>query len=200
MTTTITAAQVKALRERTGAGMMDCKRALTATGGDIEQAIQDLRKQGIAAAAGKAGREAKEGQVAAYIQPGGRIGVLIEVGCETDFVARTDDFQTFCRELAMQIAATEAAAVRRDELEDAFVSGERAIFAAQAEQSGKPAAVAEKIVEGKMEKRLKEVVLLEQSSIRDPDRTVQDLVNEAIAKLGENIVVRRFVRFRLGES
>jgi elongation factor Ts len=138
--------------------------------------------------------------VVAYIHPGGRIGVLLEVGCETDFVARTDDFQNLCREIAMQVAATEAMAVERDSLDPEFLATEHRIFMAQAAESGKPEAVLTRIVEGKIEKRMKEVVLLEQSSIRDPDKTVQDLVNEAIGRIGENIVVRRFARFRLGES
>ncbi|MGD8394655.1 MAG: translation elongation factor Ts [Candidatus Eiseniibacteriota bacterium] len=197
---TITAAQVKELRERTGAGMMDCKRALSDTDGDMEKAIEELRARGIAAAGKRAGRETKEGQVVAYIHPGGRIGVLLEVGCETDFVARTDDFQNLCREIAMQVAATEAMAVERDSLDPEFLATEHRIFMAQAAESGKPEAVLTRIVEGKIEKRMKEVVLLEQSSIRDPDKTVQDLVNEAIGRIGENIVVRRFARFRLGES
>jgi elongation factor Ts len=197
---TITAAQVKELRERTGAGMMDCKRALSDTDGDMDKAIEELRARGIAAAGKRAGRETKEGQVVAYIHPGGRIGVLLEVGCETDFVARTDDFQGLCRELAMQVAATEAMAVDRDSLDPEFLATERRIFMAQAAESGKPEAVAAKMVDGKLEKRMKEVVLLEQSSIRDPDQSVQELVNEAIGRIGENIVVRRFARFRLGES
>jgi elongation factor Ts len=198
--TTITAAQVKELREKTGAGMMDCKRALAAAEGDVERAIEDLRTQGIAAAGKRAGRETNEGQVASYIHPGGRIGVLIEVGCETDFVARTDDFQALCRELAMQVAATEALAVSREELDEAFLTSERRIYTTQAEETGKPPQVIEKIVDGKIDKRLKEVVLLEQAYVRDPDQTVQDVLTETIAKLGENIVVRRFARFRLGES
>jgi elongation factor Ts len=196
----ISAQQVKELRARTGAGLMDCKRALNDTGGDIDEAISVLRKQGIAAAAKKAGREAKEGQIVSYIHPGGRIGVLIEVGCETDFVARTGDFQQLCRELAMQVAATEALAVDREGIDSARVEAEREIFLSQVAQSGKPQAVREKIVDGKLEKFYKEVALLEQASIRDPDHTVNDMLTEAIAKLGENIVVRRFMRYRLGEE
>ena len=180
--------------------MMDCKRALTEAAGDVEKAIEDLRTQGIAAAGKRSGRETKEGQVWSYIHPGGRIGVLIEIGCETDFVARTDDFQKLCNELAMQVAATEAEAVRREELDEEFLAQERRIFTAQAEESGKPAAVIEKIVDGKMEKRLKEVVLLDQPTVRDPDQTVHELVTGVMAKLCENIVVRRFARFRLGED
>jgi len=197
---TITASQVKELRQRTGAGMMDCKRALAETGGDMEEAITMLRKAGIAAAGKRAGREANEGQVHAYIHPGGRVGVLIEVGCETDFVVRTEDFQNLCRELAMQVAATEALSVQRDEVPEDRATAEREIYLSQARETGKPEAVIEKIVDGKMDKFFKEVTLLEQASVRDPDRTVQDMVTDAIAKLGENIVVRRFVRFRLGEA
>lgn len=197
---TISAALVRDLREKTGAGMMDCKKALAATAGDIEQAIEYLRKQGMAAASKRAGRETREGQVYAYIHPGGRVGVLIEVGCETDFVARTGDFQTLCRELAMQVAATEAAAVDRDSLPAARVEKEREIFCAQVAAMGKPAAVTEKIVDGKLEKFFSDVCLLEQAYIRDPDRKVKDLVTAAIAKVGENIAVRRFTKYRLGEE
>ena len=197
---TISAALVRDLREKTGAGMMDCNKALSATAGDIEQAIEYLRKQGMAAASKRAGRETREGQVYAYIHPGGRVGVLIEVGCETDFVARTGDFQTLCRELAMQVAATDAAAVDRESLPAARVEKEREIFRAQVAAMGKPAAVTEKIVDGKLEKFFTDVCLLEQAYIRDPDRKVKDLVTAAIAKVGENITVRRFTKYRLGEE
>ncbi len=197
---TITANQVKELRQRTGAGMMDCKRALADTAGDMDEAITLLRKQGIAAASKRAGRAANEGQVVSYIHPGGRIGVLIEVGCETDFVARTEDFQNLCRELAMQVAATEALAVDRDDIPAERLAQERDIFKSQALESGKPENVVDKIVDGKIDKFYKEVVLLEQDAIRDTEKTVHDVVTEAVAKLGENIVVRRFVRFRLGED
>jgi len=198
--TTISAAQVRDLRDKTGAGMMDCKRALSATGGDLDQAIDFLRKQGIAAATKRAGRETREGQVYAYIHPGGRVGVLIELGCETDFVARTDDFQNLCRELAMQAAATEALAVDRDGIPAERVAKEREIVRAQVASMGKPAAVLEKIVDGKMEKFFTDVCLLDQPYIRDPERKVRDLVTAAIAKLGENITVRRFAKYRLGED
>jgi elongation factor Ts len=198
--TTISAAQVRDLRDKTGAGMMDCKRALSATGGDLDQAVDFLRKQGIAAASKRAGRETREGQVYAYIHPGGRVGVLIEVGCETDFVARTDDFQNLCRELAMQAAATEALAVDRDGVPVERVAKEREIIRAQVANMGKPAAVLDKIVDGKMDKFFADVCLLEQSYIREPERKVRDLVTAAIAKLGENITVRRFAKFRLGED
>jgi elongation factor Ts len=197
---TVSAAQVRDLRDKTGAGMMDCKRALSATGGDMEQAIDLLRKQGIAAASKRAGRETREGTVHAYIHPGGRVGVLIEVGCETDFVARTDDFQTLCRELAMQAAATEALAVDRESIPAERVAKEREIARAQVANMGKPAAVLDKIVDGKMEKFFADVCLLEQPYIRDPERKVRDLVTAAIAKLGENITVRRFAKYRLGED
>ncbi len=198
--TLISAAQVRDLREKTGAGMMDCKKALAAAGGDLEQAIEVLRKQGVAAAQKRSGRETREGQVYSYIHPGGRVGVLIEIGCETDFVARTDDFLNLCRELAMQVAATEALAVDRDGIPPARLAKEREIFRAQVENLGTPAAVLDKIVAGKVEKFFAESCLLEQAYIRDPDRTVREVVTQAIAKLGENITVRRFTKFRLGEE
>jgi elongation factor Ts len=198
--TVISAAQVRELREKTGAGMMDCKRALEATGGNVTEAIDVLRKQGIASASKRSGRETREGQVAAYIHPGGKIGVMVEVGCETDFVARTEDFATLCRELAMQVAATEALAVDRESLPPERVAKEREILRAQAESLGKPPAVLEKIIDGKLEKFFAESCLLEQPTIRDPDRTVREMVTEMIAKLGENISVRRFAKYRLGED
>jgi elongation factor Ts len=197
---TISATLVRELREKTGVGMMDCKKALAASGGDMEAAIEHLRKQGVASAAKRSGRETREGQVYAYIHPGGRVGVMIEIGCETDFVARTDDFQNFCREMAMQVAATDAVAVDRDGLAPNRVEEEHAIFRAQVEAMGKPAQVTDKIVEGKMEKFYSDVVLLEQSYIRDPERKVRDLLTATIAKLGENIAVRRFTKYRLGEE
>ena len=174
---TITATHVKDLRERTGAGMMECKKALAEADGDIEKAIAVLRKQGMARASAKAGREARQGVVHAYIHPGSQLGVLIEVDCETDFVARTDDFQGLVRSLAMQVAATNAQAVDRESLNPAFVEGERAILMEQAKATGKPEAVMTKIVEGKIEKMYEEVVLLEQPTIRDPDRKVKELVD-----------------------
>jgi elongation factor Ts len=197
---TITATHVKDLRERTGAGMMECKKALAEANGDIEKAIAVLRKQGMARASAKAGREARQGVVHAYIHPGSQLGVLIEVDCETDFVARTDEFQGLVRGLAMQVAATNAQAVDRESLNPAFVEGERAILMEQAKATGKPEAVMTKIVEGKIEKMYEEVVLLEQPTIRDPDRKVKELLDQAIAKLGENIVVRRFAKFKIGEA
>ena len=196
----VTPQLVKELRQRTGAGMMDCKRALVDSEGDIEKAIELLRKRGMATAAKKAGRVAAEGVVGSYIHAGGRIGVLLEVNCETDFVARTDDFQTLVRDLAMHIAASDPRVVARDEVTDAILERERAIYRDQAVESGKPENVVERIVEGKIEKFYSESVLMEQAFIKNPDVTVQELVNEVIAKLGENIQVRRFARFKVGEG
>ncbi len=196
----ITAQMVKELRERTGAGMMDCKWALGEAGGDMEKAIDLLRKKGLAAAAKKAGRVAAEGAVGSYIHAGGKIGVLVEVNCETDFVARTDQFQELVRDIAMHVAAAEPRFVRREEVTADDLERERAIFREQALASGKPEAVVDRIVTGKLEKYYAEYVLLEQPFVKDPDKTVGQLVQERIAKLGENIVVRRFTRYRLGEG
>jgi elongation factor Ts len=196
----INSALVRELRERTGAGMMDCKRALTEVKGDVEKALVFLREKGLAAAAKRAGRSASEGAVASYIHPGGKIGVLVEVNCETDFVARTDDFQGLLKDLAMQIAAASPRYVQREEVSEEVIEQERNIYRAQAANSGKPAQVVEKIVGGKVEKFLADVCLLEQPFVRDPDKTVGSLVTDAIARLGENLVVRRFARFQLGEQ
>ena len=197
---TITASLVKELRERTGAGMMECKKALAETSGNLDQAIDVLRKHGMARASSKAGREARQGLIHAYIHPGDQLGVLIEVSCETDFVARTDDFKELVRNLAMQVAATNAQAVDRAAVDPALIERERAILMEQARGTGKPEAILEKIVAGKVDKVYEDIVLLEQPYIRDPDRKVKDLVDQAIAKLGENIVVRRFTKFRIGEA
>jgi len=197
---TITASLVKDLRERTGAGMMECKKALAEANGDLDKAIEVLRKSGMARASAKAGREARQGTVYAYIHPGDQLGVLIEVNCETDFVARTDDFKHLVKSLAMQVAATNAQSVDRDALDPAFIAGERAILMEQAKATGKPDAVIQKIVDGKIEKMYEEVVLLEQPSIRDQETKVKELLDQAIAKLGENIVVRRFAKFKIGEA
>ncbi len=197
---TITAAMVKQLRDKTGAGMMECKKALADTGGDVEKAIDALRKAGIAKAEKRADRAASEGLVEAYIHPGNRVGVLIEVNCETDFVARTPEFGALVRDLAMQAAAAGADYVRREEVPAERLEREKAIYAAQLEQQGKPAAMIEKIVTGKLDKFYSEVCLLEQPYIKDDKRTINDLVTEAAAKTGENIVVRRFARFRLGQD
>jgi elongation factor Ts len=196
----ITAQMVKELRERTSAPMMDCKAALTETQGDMEKAIDFLRKKGLASAAKKAGRVAAEGAVGSYIHGAGKLGVLVEVNCETDFVARTDEFQELIRDIAMHIAAAEPRFVRREEVTDEVLEREKEIFRDQATASGKPANVVEKIVQGKMEKYFSEYVLLEQPFVKDSDKTVGQLITERIAKIGENIQVRRFVRFKLGEG
>lgn len=191
---------VRELRERTGAGMMDCKRALTDVAGDVDKAIVILREKGLAAAAKKAGRVASEGAVVSYIHAGGRIGVLLEVNCETDFVARTEDFQGLLKELAMQIAASNPRFVARQDVPETVIEEERKIFRAQAEGSGKPANVIEKIVDGKVEKFYQEICLLEQPFIKEPDKKAGQLVSDLVARLGENLVVRRFARFQLGEA
>lgn len=196
---TITASQVQELRQRTGVGMMECKKALQETAGDLEAAIDLLRTRGQAKAARKAGRETSEGRVEAYIHLGGKIGVLIEVDCETDFVAKTDDFRELARSLAMQVAAAVPLAVDREGLDPEVVERETGIYRQQAEESGKPADIVEKIASGKLEKWYQEVCLLDQAYIKDPDRKVSDVVNEAVQRLGENIIVRRFTRFEVGE-
>lgn len=196
----ITPQLVKELRERTQAGIMDCKRALQETGGDIEKAVDYLREKGLAQAAKKAGRTASEGLVDAYIHGDGRIGVLIEVNCETDFVAKTDDFKDLVREIAMQVAALKAEYVDREDVPPEVLEREREIIRAQALNEGKPEQVVGKIVEGRIEKFFEQVCLLEQPYVRDNDKTVRDLINEKIAAIGENIRVRRFVRFERGEG
>jgi elongation factor Ts len=197
---TITAEQVKDLRERTGAGMMECKAALTEAGGNIEEAITILRKRGVSQAAKRAGRATKNGMVGSYIHMGGKIGVLIEVNCESDFVARTEDFQTLVKELAMQVAAADPKYVRREDVPAEEIEHEKAIFRAQFEGSGKPAAVIEKIVEGKLGSFFERVVLADQPSIRDGAVKVAQLIAQAVAKTGENVTVSRFARFKLGEG
>jgi elongation factor Ts len=197
---TITASLVKELRERTGAGMMECKKALAEVAGDLDKAIDVLRKSGMARASSKAGREARQGLVHAYIHPGDQLGVLLELDCETDFVARTDDFRDLVRNIAMQVAATNAQAVDRNGIDAALIERERAILMEQAMATGKPEAVLQKIVDGKIEKYYEEICLLEQPYIKDPDRKVKELIDLAIAKLGENIVVRRFSKFRIGDA
>jgi elongation factor Ts len=196
----ISAQLVKELRERTGAGMMDCKAALQETSGDLEKAIDYLRKKGMASASKKAGRVAAEGLVSSYIHAGGKIGVLLEVNCETDFVARTEDFGDLVKDIAMHIAAAEPRFVSRDEVTAADLDREREIYREQTLAAGKPAAMVDKIVEGKIEKFYSECVLLEQAFIKDPSISVGELVTQRVAKTGENIKVRRFVRFRLGEG
>ena len=196
----VTAAAVKELREKTGAGMMDCKKALTETGGDMEKAIDWLRAQGLSAAAKKAGRVASEGLVGSYIHGNGRIGVLVEVNCETDFVARNDDFQQLVRDIAMHIAAAAPLYVRREEVEPEVLERELAVYREQLKEQGKPEKIWDKILEGRKEKFLKEICLLEQEFVKNPDVTVQEMINQAIATIGENISVRRFARFVLGEG
>ena len=189
---------VKELREKTGAGVMDCKRALAEAAGDLEKAVAWLHEKGMMAAAGRADRVASEGSVGSYIHAGGKLGVLIEVNCETDFCAKSEAFQALVKNLAMQVAATNPRSVRREEISPAVVEQERQIYASQAE--GKPAGVIGKIVEGKLEKFFKEACLLEQAYVRDPNKTVNDLLVEAALQMREKIDVRRFVRFQLGEN
>jgi len=190
---------IKQLRERTGAGMMDCKKALTECNCDLDKAIEHLRKAGIAAAAKKASRAASEGLVEAYIHPGNRVGALVEVNCETDFVARTDDFKTLVRDIAMQVVAAEPLAVNREQVPPDVVEKEKEILAAQIADSKKPAQVVEKIIQGRLDKFYKECCLMEQPFIKDQKKSIEEVVKEATAKFGENIVIRRFSRFRLGQ-
>jgi elongation factor Ts len=196
---TITADLVKTLRDRTGAGMMECKAALVEAGGDLDQATTILRKRGLAQAAKKSGRSTSEGLIGHYIHMGGRIGVLVEVNCESDFVARTPDFQTLVKEIAMHIAAASPQFLSRDEVPTEILEREKAIYRAQLENAGKPAQVLDKIVEGKLNSFYEQTVLLDQLSIRDQKTTIGQMVTAAIAKLGENITISRFVRFRVGE-
>lgn len=194
----ITSAMVKELRDKTNAGMMDCKKALTETGGDMEKAIDLLRQKGLAVAQKRAGRATSEGTIQTYIHAGGKLGVMVEVGCETDFVAKTDSFIDFARNLAMHIAAISPVAITREEIPADLVAREREIYQKQALDSGKPENIIDKIVSGKMEKFYSEVSLLEQKYVKDPDRSIQDLLNELVASLGENISVKRFCRFQVG--
>jgi elongation factor Ts len=196
----ITAEQVKALREKTGAGMMECKAALTETGGNMDEAITVLRKRGLAQAAKRAGRNTSQGAVGSYIHMGGKIGVLVEVNCESDFVARTEGFQQLVKEIAMHVAAADPRYVRREDVPAEILEKEKAIYRAQFEGSGKPAQVVEKIVEGKLGSYFSQSVLLDQPSVRDANLTVGEMVSQAIAKTGENMSIARFARFKLGES
>ena len=196
----LNATVVKELREKTGAGFMDCKKALAETGGNLEKAVDFLRQKGLAAAAKKADRVAADGAVGAYVHPGGKIGVLVEINCQTDFVARTTEFQTLLKDMAMQIAAASPHYVKREEVPGDEIAKEQEIYYRQALESGKPEKVIEKIVEGKMERFYCEVCLLEQSFIKDPDRKVSDIINDAITRMGEKIEVRRFARYHLGEG
>jgi len=195
----ITASLVKELREKTGAGMMDCKEALKECDGDIEKATDFLRKKGLATAAKRAGRAMSEGVVQSYIHMGGKLGVMVEVNCETDFVAKNEDFQEFARNLAMHIAAINPVGIREEDVPEEVINRERDIYRAQALELGKPEKMVEKIVEGKVQKFYKENCLMNQAYVRDNNLTIADLLNEMIAKIGENIVIKRFVRFQVGE-
>lgn len=195
----ISAVEVKKLRDITGAGMMDCKKALNETGGDLEKAIEFLRKKGIASAQKRSGRDVNEGVIMSYIHPGSRLGVLVEVNCETDFVAKTDDFQTLAKDIAMQIAASNPIAVDREDIPQELVEKEMDVFRTQAKNEGKPEHVAEKIIQGRLDKYFQEVALMEQNFVKNPDKTMKEHVMEVSGKLGENMSVRRFVRFQIGD-
>jgi elongation factor Ts len=197
---TITAAQVSELRKVTGAGLMDCKKALAETGGDQEKAVDYLRKKGLAAASKKAGRIASEGVVGSYIHAGGKIGVLVEVNCETDFVAKNEAFQVFVKDIAMHIAAASPLYVRREEVPAELLEREKDIYRAKAKETGKPDAIIEKIVDGQINKFYGDICLLEQAFVKDPDKTIQTYLNETIASIGENMSIRRFTKFVLGEG
>ena len=196
---TITAQQVKTLRDQTGAGMMECKKALSEAEGDLDRAVTILRERGLAAAAKKADRETREGVVGEYIHAGGKLGVLVEVNCETDFVARTDEFQELVRDIAMHIAASNPSYVRREEASEEELEGERGIYRNQALAAGKPEKVVDRIVEGKLNKYYAEVCLYDQPFVKDPEMTVEEVVKSKIATLKENISVKRFVRYKIGE-
>ncbi len=194
----ITSQMVKELRDKTSAGMMDCKKALTETDGDMEKAVDLLRQKGLAVAAKRAGRATSEGVIETYIHAGGKLGVMVELGCETDFVAKTDKFIEFARDLAMHIAAASPAAITREEVPEDVVTREKEIYIQQAIESGKPENIIEKMVSGKMEKFLAEIVLLEQKHVKDPDHSIQDMLTDLVGKMGENISIKRFVRFQIG--
>ena len=196
----VTAAQVNELRKATGAGLMDCKRALTETEGDHEKAIDYLRTKGLAAASKKSGRVATEGAVGSYIHAGGKIGVLVEVNCETDFVAKNDTFQAFVKDISMHIAAASPLYVRREEVPAELIEREKEIYRAKAKESGKPDAIIEKILDGQINKFYGDICLLEQPYVKDPDKTIQTLLNETISTIGENMSIRRFAKFVLGEG
>jgi elongation factor Ts len=195
----ITAQMVKELREKTGAGMMDCKKALIEAGGDSDKATFVLREKGIAKAASKAGRATAEGVIATYVHTGDKLGVMVEINCETDFVARTDKFKTFARDVAMHIAASSPLCLHREDIDSSLVDGEREVYRQQALNEGKPEKIVDKIVEGRLEKYYSEVVLMEQPYVKDNDKSIADYVKDMIATLGENININRFARFRLGE-
>jgi elongation factor Ts len=196
---TISASMVKQLREQTGAGMMDCKEALTECDGDMEKAVDFLRKKGLAKAAKRAGRETAEGIIDSYIHMGGKIGVMVEVNCESDFVAKTDDFKAFARNLALHIAATNPAGIEPEDVSPELIERERQVYRDQVLEMGEPANMVDKIVEGKIKKFFQDVCLMNQAYVKDPNITIRDYMNETVAKIGESIRVRRFVRFQLGE-
>jgi elongation factor Ts len=198
--TTISATMVKQLREKTGAGMMDCKHALVECDADIDKAVDFLRKKGLATARKRAGRAMSEGIIQSYIHMGGKLGVLVEVNCETDFVAKNDDFVNFAKNIAMHIAATNPLSIQAEDVPEEIVSREKEIYKSQALETGKPENVISKIVDGKLKKFFTENCLIKQAYVRDPDMTVEDLLNELIAKIGENITIKRFVRFQIGEQ
>jgi elongation factor Ts len=197
---TATAAQVKELRDKTGAGMMDCKAALEEAGGDLDKAVDLLRKKGLAQAAKRAGRVAKDGIIGHYIHMGGKVGVLVELNCETDFVARTPEFQTLAKEVAMHIAAASPMVVKREDLPQDVLEKEKEIYRAQFAGQNKPANVIDKIVEGKLESYYSQVCLMDQPSVRDPNVTIKQMIAAATARTGENVTITRFVRFKLGET
>ena len=194
----ITSKMVKDLRDKTAAGMMDCKKALTDTGGDMEKAVDLLRQKGLAVAAKRAGRATSEGVIATYVHAGGNLGVMVELGCETDFVAKNEEFRAFGRDIAMHVAAINPIAVNREDIPAEVVAREKEIYVQQALESGKPEAIVEKMVTGKVEKFISEVCLLEQQYVKNPDLTIQDLLNELVGKMGENISIKRFARFQVG--
>lgn len=196
----ISASLIKELREKTGVGIMDCKKALKECDGDIEKSVEYLRKKGIATAKKRGGRATSQGQIQSYIHAGGKIGVLVEVNCETDFSAKTDDFTDFVKDIAMQITATAPISINRESVSEDVMEKEKDIYATQARESGKPEKIIDKIVEGKMKKFFSESCLMEQAYVKNPDITVQDLLNELMAKTGENIVISRFSRFQLGDA
>ncbi len=196
----VTAAQINELRKSTGAGMLDCKKALEEVDGDFEKAVDFLRKKGLAAAAKKAGRIATEGAVGAYIHAGGKIGVMVEINCETDFVAKNENFQTFVKDIAMHIAAASPMYVRREEVTNDVLEREKDIYRAKARETGKPENIVEKIIEGQINKFYSDICLLEQAYVKDPDKTIQQYLNETIAKIGENMSIRRFTKYVLGEG
>lgn len=196
----ISANQVKELRERTGVGIMDCKQALQEASGDVDEAVKILRKMGKAKVAKKAAREASEGRIETYVHMGGKIAVMLELNCETDFVAKSEDFVGLARDVAMHIAASNPRFIKRDDVDDASLEEEREVFRSQAESEGKPAEIVDKIIAGKIDRHLSEIVLYEQAFVKDPDHSIGDLIGEAVHRLGENIVVGRFVRFAVGES